>query len=410
MGNTNATYTTPAYDGLAVVTAVGFKGDIRLYNWATHTSVSPQQYDPGDQGLPIWEYGDSTERIAVYTYSGTGSAMTLTAKISLGQPPPANARANIRVSAGSGGPVVASINNVSITYPLLTIDNIPGNLGAVPNYNGSINSFGNGFYWEISYNNGATWSFIGPSWHDLYFIFRNPYELSPPIAFMDLFDNSYLYLYDQALRVVMAAARGTTTEEQVMISLSAYIYLRSSYNPGLEAARRHPLEYLGLPCICADFTNMLTGLAKSAGISAETTYIWGGDPATGKSNWFLVRNYPRFGLISPSTMRISRPQHRDHSPPGLYIPANPYFQYHAVTRLISLSRYYDAAYNLSNASIDLLRSASYSPSFTCNTSGANSNRVLSSLWFIGGLGFPNSNPPGAAYDGTVIPGSNTCPL
>jgi len=138
LGNTNRTYTTPAYDGLAAIDGVGFKGDIGLYNWATHTSPSPTQYDPGDQGSPIWVAGDPTERTAVYTYSGTGSVMILTARIVLGRVPPANSRANIRVKAGSTGPIVAGINNVPVTYPVLTINNLPGNLGAVPNYNGAL--------------------------------------------------------------------------------------------------------------------------------------------------------------------------------------------------------------------------------------------------------------------------------
>jgi hypothetical protein len=410
LGNTHGTYTTPSFNGAAAIDAVGFKGDVAVFNWATHAS-GPTQYDPGDQGLPIWTAAESATHTVAYTYSGSGSRMTLNARVIMGQVPPANARASIRARTSYGGPIVATSSNVPITYPVLTINDIPGNLGVIPKYNGSINAQDEpGFHWEISYDNGATWSSIGDSWHFLIFILRNPYELLTPVAFTDIDDIVYLYLYDYALQQVVNAARGAMTDEQVISGLSTYIYSRTKYNPNISGSGKHPLENLGGTCLCADFANMLTGLTRSAGVSAETTYIWGGDPATNYSNWFLVKHYITLGSIRYYTMRIGRPQHRDHNPhSGPYLLANPFFRYHAVTKLIPQNKYYDASYGLSDpgVSLDLLRSAGYSPSFTCNTSieSANLNRVLSQSW---NRDFRNSNPTGAAIDNSLIPSSNTC--
>lgn len=366
LGHTNGIFTTPAYNGAAMIDAVGFKGDVQR---------------PGNQ-------------------------MTITARIVLTQIPPANAKANIRLKSDleNPGAIIASINNVSLTYPVTTIPNIPGNLGVEPSY-GHITNVFEQFAWEISYNGGASWQSIGESWHLFAWIFRNPLAITPAApVFRDVKDIDYPLIYDYAVATGTGFAYWSVSENEAITGLTNSVYSTTTYNPQLGGIQRHPLEYLYGVCLCADFANLTRGLARSIGVAAETTYIWGGNPtAPITSNWFKY-------IVSPTTegaatMKITRPQHRDHNPPSNSLPANPFFIYHAVTKWIPPNRYFDAAYGFSDASIDLIQSISY-PSATCNGI-SNVNRVLSSSLQSGGL-FTNENPPGVfppggGIDFSVIP-------
>ena len=391
--STNGTYTTPPYQGSATIDAVGFKGDVLLYKWSSFPSIVA--IDPSDDGSPTWTRDGGVSEPVAYTLESPNNQMTIKASITLGQTLPSNAKANIRAKSRleNPGAIIASINNVPLTYPVTTISSIPGNLTVFPSY-AHVGSILEELIWEISFDNGASWQPMGYSSHTFYIIFRNPDRLiTPDAVFRNVQDEDFPLLYDYAVQVGVEAAYGQNDKGEAMSALTNNIYSNTTYDPS-RVANGHPLAYYGRTCLCDGFANLLRGLARSIGIDALTTYQWGGDPDTGHSNWFAYYNPSDTKKVA--TMKIQRPQHRDNS---LFnpLPKNPYFYYHAVTKWVRATeedKYYDSAYGMTDPSLDLLRSISYSPSLTCNSTGnGNLNRVLSPSRKTGG--YLNSNPPGA---------------
>lgn len=409
LGHTNGAFTTPAYNGAAMIDAVGFKGDVQLHKWSAYPAKVA--IDPSDTGAPVWTRdGSSGESLVAYTLQSPGNQMTITASIVLTQIPPANAKANIRVKSDleNPGAIIGSVNNISLTYPVTTIPNIQGNLGVEPSY-GRVAGVFEQFKWEISYNNGASWQSLGESWHLFAWIFRNPTQITPAAAvFRDSTDMDYPELYDTAVLIAAGQAYWSVSEDEAMTKLTSGVYNSTTYDPTLVVQQVHPLVWYGGIAVCPDFADMLRGLARSLGIAAETTYIWGGDPVTKKSNWFRYYPYPsQPAVYLGATLKMTRPQHRDDSP-TVPISANPYFYYHTVVKWVPQNRYYDAAYGIADASISLLQSINYSSSPTCNGVG-NSNRVLSTSILNGG--FYNTNPAGVFISGQVDTSviTATCP-
>ena len=159
--------------------------------------------------------------------------------------------------------------------------------------------------WEASLN-GTTWGPItttGP--HHIYWLHANP--LASPL---------HTLAVAKATGYVAGASNAAAT---IRTGLRSEI----NYSPS-DPINTDPLKiFADGVAICTDFANLLTLLARSVGLNANTVLFWGGFRTLGRNIRVTVAG-------SSGTLVNVRSPHPAYNPPG---PTGWSFTYHAISRI-----------------------------------------------------------------------------
>jgi hypothetical protein len=372
-GTKSTTYTPSSFNSYGYIDRLGFKGDIRLYKWEFYNNAGVNvQHDPGDVGTPVWDQ--------LYPYSlstvfyAQNTPVKLKARLKLSRYPEPNLTASIRVRAASkpGNPIVGQIDNVNILQSLtINLPDIQLNSSyTFTNKVGWVLNASNPnepetFTWEISYYNTGTWVSIGQTPASIGWTYANPYT---PLSyfFKDYFNMEYEYAYDEILSSAVWACTGDTMPGQMLQHLNDFVHYNGFYDPNAASnGATHPWKNLYAIGQCSDKAQILTGLARSFGLSTETKYYWGGDNDM-SSNLMLFN-------VGQGTLRVSRPA-VPASNISVNLSVNRQFYFHAVTYSpLFGGAYFDPSYGLPYANVDLEQAANPSTG-GCYIGSANANQ------------------------------------
>ncbi|HMQ03776.1 MAG TPA: transglutaminase domain-containing protein [Pyrinomonadaceae bacterium] len=186
------------------------------------------------------------------------------------------------------------------------------------------------FDWEISYNDGTTWSSIGSSGpHTMYWTYAEP--LSP--AFTNEWSTTYPHLYDDALEYATEYADGSPDLNTIFGNLNAGVQSAITYDPKADdLIDVHPLQTYSSPKVgnCSDHAHLLRGLLRSVGIDGPLLYIWAGPNST-EATVFGLTSAPTDGV----SFRIQKAAHEG-------AVQDPHFMYHSVVN--RNNTWYDPSY------------------------------------------------------------------
>lgn len=330
------------------VNAVGFSGDkpIRQFN------VLPGQpiIDESDGTVPTWARTDNPKHPVAYV-RGPNASVTLFVDLGINpaQSTPRNATLQIKK-----GPVPIATNiPVSIVGGAVRVSGISipfsrlesGQFVKMSEYE---------FIWEISFDNGATWALIGESGkHEVHWLAGEP-DANP---FRNAAGTPYSGLFDEALKWSTGRMKSDKPDSDVIKKINDSLSARTKYTPSQESIENeNPLLIISdrgdKKAQCEDNALIFAGLMKSIGFSsAQIKYHWGGDPVTGKRNYYdyipgdLCTSTNSLGCRK--TLQVTRDELMTG---GETVEKNPHFTFHATV----------------NAQVmvdNVLRTISYDPSY-----------------------------------------------
>ena len=352
----------------AMVNTVSFAGNYPL-----------KRYIAGGTGTPIsnptWQKNSTTNAAnpVAYTKGKAVEKMKLSANFAITPNPGSNASIKVRVKY-SGNVITQTPSSVPLTSSSVDISNLglTSELEATPtakkgNYT---------FDWEVSFDNGNTWSSAGSSEHPIYWTFEDVLtETSNCSSAGDprdcLFINrwgqkGWSGLYDKALEEALVnLTPATQTPDAIAKFLAFEIDRKIDYNAGdTDADYKHPLDAYDHPggVECSVNANLLRGLLRSIGINnSDTVYVWGGKPDTpdkketgGVTHAYQITKTSLSTGASTIPFWVSFQAIRPASNEGMFpLPKDPHFTFHAMVKIYDtpntnpnnlLARYYDPSY------------------------------------------------------------------
>lgn len=260
---------------------------------ASH-AMSPAGGDP--KYNPTWTPGAMNHAVA-YT---KGDGPVVNGLFRLGSPVPADTKVSVRVK--EGGAVRGQVDGVA---PAGTSASCSLKLTGLTDSN-KIKETGYFLDWEVS-QDGSSWTPVGSTGtHTVYWL------NAPPLV---------APLRNHAVKKAVGYAAGAGS------SADAAAKIRSGLNKSLAYKPDDPINADPLTVfddgvgICTDFGNLLTLLALSVGIQANSVMFWGGFQSMGKNVWVTKAG----GLLSLTKVK---------SPNPLLHPAGGWdFTYHVISRI-----------------------------------------------------------------------------
>ncbi|MCW5854209.1 MAG: DUF4157 domain-containing protein [Anaerolineae bacterium] len=257
---------------------------------------------------PVWTPGAS-DHAAAYT---KGANPVVNATFNVGSLPGGGdagadaGPATVAVRVKEGGAVRATRAGITPASGAVTVAGLPlvgltGSTGVrASNYN---------LDWELSTDGGTTWAtMVTTGSHLLYWLY------APPLA--------------APLRNV-SVARATTYAGGAVAGPAVAAAIRSGLRGSVNYSPSDPINGDPLTVfddgvgICTDFANLLTLLARSVGMNANTVLYWGGFQSLGEN----IRVTLAGGLASLNNVKSPNPA---YNPPGR---TGWDFTYHAISRI-----------------------------------------------------------------------------
>lgn len=331
------------------ITAVGFTGDkeIKQFNKPGQPAI-----DQPDGTTPTWKETSDPKFPAAYI---KGTNPTLFAELSITPSLTTSQSAVLQVKKGS---VVITSSPVNVT---LIDDKVRVNGISIPFANLESGQFVKKaeykFNWEISFNGGTSWISIGESGkHDVHWLAGEPTE----IPFQDSRGTPYTGLFDEALKWSTGRVESNLTDVKVLEKINNSLSKKTLYAPAQVSIRDNPLKIISddgdRKAVCTDNALIFRGLLRSIGFNdAQIKYHWGGNPTTGRRNYFCY-NPDGFGCTSTpdnllgnrQTMQVTR----EALPSPENVEQNPHFRYHATVQVLGLS--YDPSYGKEEPEVKLI--------------------------------------------------------
>ncbi|HMQ03778.1 MAG TPA: hypothetical protein PKD26_07670 [Pyrinomonadaceae bacterium] len=300
------------------VTEAGFVDDHPLHKWPPPGTAIDTGY------TPTWKISNNPDNPVAYT---KGTNINMFAKFSI---TPSLVPRNVKIRVKNGSTVIAN-KDAEIAGTTTTIIDI----NTTSPLESTVKKTTPTFDWEISYNDGTTWSSIGSSGpHTMYWTYSTP--LGPPFA--NDFGGSYGEIYDLALEKATVYGNGASDLDTIIGSINTGVEAAVSYQPALGLGNQHPMDAYSSPNQgnCSDHTHLLRGLLRSVGIDGTITYIWAG------TNSSTLTYYQRGSTTNTPSFQITKGQHEGAE-------ANPHFFYHSVIK--ANNNWYDPSYGEAPLSI-----------------------------------------------------------
>ncbi len=254
---------------------------------------------------PLWTRG-STNHATAYTKSSTPA---LDARFVVGNN---LSRANIpavsvRVKEG------ATVLGTSVAFPpgATSID-VAGLVLTGLSGSSDVRSSNYSLVWEASVDGGTTWGPVtSTGMHPVFWLHAAP--LAAP-----------LHNFAVAKATGYVAGAGT-----VAASIRTGLRGELNYSPS-DPINPDPLSvYADGIGICTDFANLLTLLARSVGLAANSVMFWGGFQSLGKNIWVTLGG--AYGNINLVNVRSTNPAY--NVPTAPISPLGWAFNYHAISRI-----------------------------------------------------------------------------
>lgn len=312
-------------------------------------------YGGDNRANPTWVTG-AADHAAAYSINTNPD---VNARIVFGAGTTIGAANTATVRVKEGATILGQQAGVPITAQSIQVNHL--NLAHLP-LSDAVRATTRTLQWEISLD-GATWINLGLSGsHLLYWIAGAPRTSAQVTNFA--IDKATTYINGGA---DLAGAIRTGIRGQV------------NYNPA-DPINPDPLTvYNDGVGICADFANLLTLVAQSVGLNANTVMFYGGFESLGKSVWMTTdANFPN-GNPSFTNLTNTRALDNSYHPGGG--AAGWDFNYHAISRIEG--QLHDAALNR--------------PGY--DAQAFHQGKIVRFLEFDGG-GLPNAQV-GAAYHAAI---------
>lgn len=264
-------------------------------------------YGPDTKANPVWTPGSSDHAVA-YT---KGASPVVNAEFNVGSlPSGADAGADagpstVAVRVKEGGVVRATRTGIAPRTGTVTVAGLPlvgltGSTGVrASNYN---------LDWEMS-TDGATWTtLVTTGSHLIYWLY------APPLA---------APLRNVSVARATGYAGGAAAAPAIAAAIRSGLRGSVNYSPS-DPINPDPLTVFddGVG-ICTDFGNLLTLLARSVGLNANTVLYWGGFESLGRNIWVTLAG-------SRATLDNVKSPNPAFNPPGL---TGWSFTYHAISRI-----------------------------------------------------------------------------
>jgi transglutaminase-like putative cysteine protease len=286
---------------------MGAEGPYAEVNRITFTGNHTMVDYEGPEATPVWESGN--EHAMAYTKGANPKASTrLEIDANL-------ARIIVRpvtVRVKEGGAEKGAKPGLVVAGGFLDVPDLEliGLTGSAEVNEGKYN-----LEWEVS-DDGATWApLTRTGQHIVYWLFATPSGT----------------LYNLAAAKVTKYAAGATSAPAVASAIR--------HGPrGVDGMRYDPADDInGDPItvfadgvgICTDYANLLTVLALSAGLSANTVLFWGGFESVGKNVWVALGG--AYGAIN--MVNVKSPTAAYNVPLMPISPLGWAFNYHAISRI-----------------------------------------------------------------------------
>lgn len=220
------------------------------------------------------------------------------------------------------------------------------------------------FTWQISFDNGQTWSDIGEkkSKHKVHWLNSNPPNEQDFKPFEDSDGEQFQGLYDKALEWSTGKVENNEPDlKKVIQKINRKMAEHVIYNPSIRPIGDNPLKILagtqGGAAVCADNALILRGLLRSIGIEGtELKYHWGGDDNRGLRNYYCPeKGCGEITEDTPIGYRITMQTKRDQlgcTGSSECIGRNPSFTYHAT--VIHNGSSFDPSYGIVEGNLELL--------------------------------------------------------
>jgi Transglutaminase-like superfamily len=315
----------------ATIAEVGFTGDHLIQKYPSDEFIGGS-----DGSAPVWVRNGKNDPVAynMNSYLNMFGIIRFTSRQAPGT------AAKIRVRRGGE----SDEKSVTLSGNTLRVDNLraPVGIGSnPPNHGVKIEQYD--YMWEISVNNGASWSSLGTSGpHKVYYTFATPI----PNPFDNFSGSVFAPIYDRALQYACTKSGNSVPEDDIVFNITNGIASDLVYDPGRSSADEHPLEFLANGrAVCIDNVSLLRGLLRTVGIPAATRYVWGGTD----TNRILFKRTSTG--VHDASMRVDEPNSQDG------VAAHPHFVYHALclTRITPplLPKYWDPSYGVERGTFNI---------------------------------------------------------